>query len=168
MKLIILSIFAGFSIPFFTYIFSSRLPLFKSWIIQYITASLSGFLLWFVLAIAFDAPWDYRWDILCGVLILLCAIWSNYWLGNLRGGFRINMLLKIAEQTRPVSLDEWMSLYGGLGMDAFLRDRLKAILIPWRIVEEHNDIIRLTRGRGDFFGWGMDVLYRLLQGSRRE
>jgi len=168
MQLIVLSIIAGFSIPFFSFIFSSRILLFKSKMIQYVTASIFGFLLWFFLAMTFNIAWHNKWDILCGVLIILCAVWSNYWLGNLGGGFRINMLLKIAEQTRPVSLDEWMDLYGGLGMNAFLRDRLRTILIPWKIVEEHNGIITLTKERGYFFGWGMKVLYQLLQGSRRE
>ena len=168
MQLIVLSIIAGFSIPFFSYIFSSRIQLIKSKMIQYVTASIFGFLLWFFLAVIFNISWHNKWDILCGVLIILCAVWSNYWLGNLGGGFRINMLLKIAEQKQPVSLDEWMDLYGGLGMDAFLRDRLRTILIPWKIVEENNGIITLTKERGYFFGWGMKVLYQLLQGSRRE
>ncbi len=166
--IIVFSIIAGFSIPFFTYIFSRRILLFRSKMIQYITASVFGFLLWFFLARIFNTPWNNEWDILCGTLIILCAIWSNYWLGNLGGGFRINMLLKIAEQKQPVSLDEWMDLYGGLGMDAFLSDRLKAILLPWKIVEEKNGIITLTKERGYFWGWGMKVLYQLLQGSRRE
>jgi hypothetical protein len=165
---VFLSIISGFSLPIFTLIFSERLFFIKSGKIRYFVASILGFLLWLFLLEASGIQFDNVWDIGCGILIILCAVWSNYWLSNFGAGFRMNMLLKIAEQERPIPLEEWMELFGGLGMEAFLDDRLKTILIPWKIVQENDGVITLTRGRGYFFGWAMQILYHLLQGSRRE
>ncbi len=165
---VFLSIISGFSLPIFTRIFSERVFFIKSGKIRYFTASTLGFLLWLILVKGSSIPFDNIWDILCGILIILCAVWSNYWLSNFGGGFRMNMLLKIAEQERPITLEEWMGLFGGLGMEAFLEDRLKTILVPGKIVRENEGVITLTRGRGFFWGWVMKILYHLLQGSRRE
>jgi len=104
---------------------------------------------------------------LCGALVILCAIWGNYWLGNFGGGFRINMLVILAAQHKPISFEQWMDLYGGLGMDVFLRDRLRSILIPWGIVKEEKGSISLTTTKGKLFGVMMNILYILLQGKRR-
>jgi hypothetical protein len=165
---VFLSIISGFSLPVLTLLLSKKPFLIKSDNIRYLTASLLGFVLWMVLIALFRIALDNGWDIICGTLILLCAVWSNFWLSNFGGGFRMNMLLKIAEQERPITINEWMKLFGGLGMEVFLQDRLNSVLIPLRIVEQKDGMITLTIGRGYFFGRLMQILYHLLQGSRRE
>jgi hypothetical protein len=165
---IILSIVSGILIPIFTTLFSiPRLRIKTGWA-RYISSSCAGFVIWLILMVIFGFPLNNPWDLLCGVLVILCAIWSNYWLGNFGGGFRVNMLVNLAEKTTPVPIEEWMRLYGGLGMEKFLSDRLQSILIPWKIVKLTEGVVSLTPDRGKFFGWAMNVLYGLLQGERRE
>jgi hypothetical protein len=91
-------------------------------------------------------------DILCGCLILMCAFWCNYWIGNLAGGFRVQMLISLKDRSQPVPLEDWMRLFGNLGMEAFLKDRLRSILIPWKIVAQEEGKYRLLPGWGIFFG----------------
>jgi hypothetical protein len=165
---IILSIFSGLSIPLFTALFSIPNVRIRAGWARYISSSSAGFVLWLILIVLFGFPINSQWDLLCGVLVILCAIWSNYWLGNFGGGFRVNMLLNLAEKTTPIPIEEWMCIYGGLGMEKFLSDRLQSILIPWKIVKLAEGVVSLTPDRGKFFGWVMNVLYGLLQGERRE
>jgi hypothetical protein len=164
---IILSIVSGISIPIFMALFSNPHLKIKSGWTRYIASSCAGFILWLILLGISDSIHSNRWDLVCGGLVILCAIWANYWLGNLGGGFRINMLVILAAQREPVSFEQWMNLYGGLGMEEFLQDRLRSILIPWGIVRETNGTILLTATRGKLFGWLMNILYILLQGKRR-
>ena len=164
---IILSIVAGISIPIFMAIFTNPHLKIKSGWRRYIVSSSAGFILWLILIVITDSIHNNRWDLVCGGLVILCAIWANYWLGNFGGGFRINMLVILAAQQKPISFEQWMDLYGGLGMDEFLRDRLRSILVPWGIVREANGTIILTPTRGKFFAGLMNILYILLQGKRR-
>ncbi len=164
---IILSIIAGISIPIFMMVFSNRHLKIKSGWTRYIASSLAGCILWLILLVTTDSYHSNGWDLICGGLVILCAIWANYWLGNFGGGFRINMLVILAAQQQPISFEQWMDLYGGLGMGEFLRDRLRSILVPWGIVRETNGTIILTPIIGKFFGMLMNLLYFLLQGNRR-
>jgi hypothetical protein len=109
---------------------------------------------------------DVGWDILCGILILLCSYWCHYWIGNLAGGFRVQMQIALAAQTAPVTFGEWMSKFGGRGMDAFMADRMKSILILWKIVTIEKDRVQLTRGWGSFYGKLMNLLQIILPGMR--
>jgi len=164
---IILSIVAGISIPIFMAIFSNPHLKIKSGWRRYIASSSAGFILWLILLVITGASNSNGWDLVCGGLVILCAIWANYWLGNLGGGFRINMLVILAAQQKPISFEQWMDLYGGLGMEEFLQDRLRSILVPWGIVREENGTILLTATRGKLFGWLMNILYFILLGKRR-
>lgn len=164
---IILAIISGLSIPIFTALFFSSVFRMKSSLMRYVASSSAGFILWFILLAAFHAFRNNIWDLICGGLVILCAIWANYWLGNFGGGFRINMLVILAAQQKPITFEQWMDLYGNLGMDAFLRDRMRSILIPWGIVKEAQGNISLTSQQGRFFGWLMNALYFLLLGKRR-
>jgi hypothetical protein len=100
-------------------------------------------------------------DILCGILIFLCAFWCNYWSANLAGGFRVQMQMNLAGQRRPISLKEWMDTFGGLGMEVFLLDRMESVLIPWKAAAFENGYLRLLPGWGVFFSKVM-ILLRVL------
>lgn len=97
-------------------------------------------------------------DIICGILIFLCAFWCHYWIGNFAGGFRIQMQVNLASQKEPISLQEWMKTFSGLGMETFLQDRIQSILIPWNTVEYKNDHLCLLSGWGTFFAGLMNIL----------
>jgi hypothetical protein len=137
---------------------------------QMILATLLGWCLWggsiFLNYASSPEPGFACPDLLCGVLILLCASWCNYWIANLGGGFRVQALMALEECGRPVKLEEWMAAFGGLGMSAFLNDRLNSILVPWRIAASEGGHIRLLPGWGHFFGRIMQVLDFLFYGMR--
>jgi len=140
---IVLVIISGFAILVFRIIISHRpFRLLGAWP-QVIVSTILGWFLWIFLTILERSYGSLSridgWDVLCGILILLCATWCNYWIGNLAGGFRVQMQMNLANQLQPVSLEEWMETFGGLGMKVFLRDRLTSILIPWRIVSVEDD-----------------------------
>jgi hypothetical protein len=109
---------------------------------------------------------DIGWDILCGTLIFLCAFWCHYWIGNLAGGFRVQMQIALVDQAAPITYREWMSKFDGRGMDAFLVDRMKSILILWKIVTIEKDTVQLTQGWGTFYGKLMNLLNIILPGLR--
>ena len=111
-------------------------------------------------ATIFRTPTSERsWaDVICGILIFACAFWCQYWIGNFAGGFRIQMQINLADQKEPISLEEWMKTFSGLGMEAFLQDRIQAILIPWNTVEYKNGQLRLLPGWGTFFASLMRIL----------
>jgi hypothetical protein len=102
-------------------------------------------------------------DLICGALVLCCFMWSSYWFANLGGGFRILMLLDLADVGRPITLGEWMDRYGKQrGMREFLADRLRSILVPLRLVTLEDDRVILTRGRGRLLARLLGVLSLLL------
>jgi hypothetical protein len=124
-----------------------------------------GATLWLVAVVLINpaVKVDEKWgDIFCGTLILLCTFWCNYWIGNFAGGFRVQMQLNIADQKQPITFEEWMNTFGGLGMEAFLKDRLQSILIPWKTIAIENDQLRLLPGWGMFFGKVMVILQKIL------
>jgi len=144
------SILAGFSITVFLLGFSRpplRLPLFWR---RYSAAVGAGLVIWGLLLWANGAlyfNWVFeRWlDLLAGVLIYLIAIFGNYYLGNVGGGFRIAMLLDLTAANRELTLEEWMGLYGeGRGMSYFLKDRLEATLLPWGLAVQDKIQVSLT------------------------
>ena len=105
------------------------------------------------------------WDVSCGALTFISFVWCNYWFANLGGGFRVLMLLDLAEAKGPVSVQEWMDLYGrGCGMHAFLEDRLRSVLLPMKIVSREGDVVQLTPGLGAVFARGASVLRLVLVG----
>jgi hypothetical protein len=165
-----LAIISGFAILIFRVIISHRPFRAPGMRPHAMTSTFLGWFLWILLTILerFYAPLSRidGWDIFCGILILLCASWCNYWIGNLAGGFRVQMQINLVNQPRPVSLEEWMLAFGGLGMKAFLRDRLTSILIPWRIVTMEDDKVRLLPGWGLFFGRLMKILGFILYDDR--
>jgi hypothetical protein len=130
-------------------------------------AWLAGALVWLVLLSQLSRPVfpltpGRRWDLLCGALILGCSFWGDYWLANLGGGFRVLMLLDLADAGRPLTQQEWMDRYGGgRGMNEFLSDRLRSILVPLKVVSlDQNDVI-LTSVRGRILGllvWTLSLL----------
>lgn len=133
---------------------------------QLIISMLIGAILWalsILLMGYINVPSDSAWgDILCGILIFFCAFWCNYWSGNLAGGFRVQMQFDIAEQNIPISLEKWMKIFGGLGMEVFLKDRIESILIPWNTVALENGQLRLLPGRGTFFGRLAGILKKII------
>lgn len=108
-------------------------------------------------------PRGTRPDLICGVLVLCCFIWSSYWFANLGGGFRILMLLDLADARRPITLSQWMDRYGKQrGMREFLNDRLRSILLPLHLVDLEGDRVILTRRRGRPLARLLGVLSLLL------
>jgi hypothetical protein len=135
----------------------SILPIRKTDIwVQIIISSILGVILWITLVVLrryYHPDFELRGgDILCGSLILMCAFWCNYWIGNFAGGFRVQMLISLKDRSQPVPLEDWMRLFGNMGMEAFLRDRLRSILIPWKIVAQEEGKFRLLPGWGIYFG----------------
>jgi len=129
---------------------------------QIIVSIFIGMILW-VLSILLirspSTPSKLVWgNIICGVLIFLNAFWCNYWSGNLAGGFRVQMQFNIAKQNSPISLENWMKIFGGLGMEAFLKDRIESVLIPSSTVTLENGQLRLLPGWGTFFGRVSEIL----------
>jgi hypothetical protein len=101
--------------------------------------------LWWKGALIFNEL-DAILELIAGGLIFLAAVFCNYYLGNISAGFRIEMLVNLADVNREVTLDEWMTLYGkGQGMHCFLENRLNATLIPWKLVAWRGNQITLTR-----------------------
>jgi hypothetical protein len=119
--------------------------------------------LWAV-TVLFSTPMsEQNWgDVICGILIFGCAFWCQYWIGNFAGGFRIQMQINLAGQKTPISLEEWMKTFSGLGMEVFLHDRIQAILIPWNTVEYKNGHLHLLSGWGTFFASLMNILKFIL------
>ncbi|MBK9926882.1 MAG: hypothetical protein IPP66_16550 [Anaerolineales bacterium] len=115
------------------------------------------------------SPTSNEWgDIICGVLIFLCAFWCHYWIGNFAGGFRVQMQVNLANQKVPIALEEWMKTFSGLGMETFLQDRIQAILIPWNTVEYKNGQLHLLNGWGTFFASLMNILKYIFPKVRGE
>ena len=156
------SIIAGLAITVFLLLFSHpplKLPmLFK----RYSAAIGSGVMIWILLlwrngALSINGEIEQWLALSAGGLIFLTAIFCNYYLGMIGAGFRIEMLVNLAETNLEVSLDDWMALYGkGQGMHYFLEDRLKATLIPWRLAVYIDNKIILTHfgqliGRINYF-----------------
>jgi hypothetical protein len=164
-----LAILFGFSTLVFRIILSHR-PFRIRGGAQIILPFILGVILWIIFSIWYIALTqslkDIGWDILCGILILFCALWCHYWIGNLAGGFRVQMQIALSDQASPLSLDQWMSIFDGKGMDAFLADRLKSILISMKIVTIEKDRVQLTRGWGSFYGKLMNLLIIILPGMR--
>lgn len=106
---------------------------------------------------------DQWLDLSAGVLLYTTAIFCNYYLCIVGGGFRIEMLVNLTEANRALTLEEWMGSYGGgLGMHFFLDDRLRGILISWKLCMKKNDQIVLTRF-GKVVGKVADILNVLFQ-----
>jgi len=86
-------------------------------------------------------PWS---EAFAGLLILatsLVAVFSAWTL--LAHGYTTSMLLAIAEQDRPFSLEDWMSRYGsGRGLQTLAHDRL-AVLVNFGLIEVRGDTARL-------------------------
>lgn len=161
-RIIALAILTGFSTLIFRVILPRRpFCLTGAWS-QIIISSFLGLSLWFVLIVQVSPSALIseveKWDVVCGALIHLCAFWCNYWICNLAGGFRAQMVITLAAQNSPVTLEEWMASFGGIGMDAFLRDRTTSILIPWKIALVQDDKMFLLPGWGLFFGRLMTIL----------
>jgi hypothetical protein len=168
--IIALAIMAGFSTLVFRLIISHRpLRISGSWT-QIILSSILGVGLWIfstLLTLANTPSYENKgWDLFCGILILMCVLWCNYWIGNLGGGFRVQMQITLADQTQPVSLEKWMEAFNGRGMRIFLADRLNSILIPGKIVEEKNGKVRLLPGWGMFYGRLMNLIKKILPNLR--
>jgi hypothetical protein len=150
------SILAGFSITVFLLIFSRppcKLPLLLP---RYTAATGVGLAVWVTLllwqhALPFQGL-EEALELVAGGLIFVTAIFCNYYLGNISAGFRIEMLINLAEANREITLDEWMALFGkGLGMNYFLEDRLTATLLPWKLAIMDDNKITLTP-YGNFIG----------------
>ena len=160
--IILLAIISGILIPFLMNLYS-RLPFFRKngWYLI-IGASLSGLLTWLILLIICraipKAGAYWQADLLCGFLVWLCASWCNYWLCNFGGGFRINMLVDLARQKEPITIEEWMSSFNHLGMEAFFKDRIESILLPFKVIEIEGEQVRLTNSWGRFFGTCASIL----------
>jgi hypothetical protein len=171
-RIILFAFIAGFSTLFIRVIISHRPFLVRNIWHQIVAATVAGGVLW-VAAIFLTSPGlpraDIKWeDILCGMLILLCAFWCNYWSTNLAGGFRIQMQMNLAAQSKPLSLKEWMTTFGGLGMDVFLKDRIESVLIPYKTVVLETGNLRLLPGWGMFFSKLMILLRALFPNVRAE
>jgi hypothetical protein len=164
-QVILLALISSFSTLFIRIIISHR-PFFVRNIWHQILAStIAGAFFWVIsifLIIPASSRSEIGWaDILCGILIFLCAFWCNYWSTNLAGGFRVQMQINLANQKKPISLKEWMATFGGLGMEVFLKDRIESILIPWNTIAVENGNLRLLPGWGVFFSKLM-ILLRIL------
>src|SRR5437867_1762882 len=107
-QIIILSLITSFSTLFIRMIISHRPFLVKNIWYQILGATIAGCILWVILIFLITPRLSQiRWeDILCGILIFLCAFWCNYWSTNLAGGFRIQMQMNLASQKRPISFEE--------------------------------------------------------------
>jgi hypothetical protein len=169
---ILLALICGFSTLFVRIIISHRPFLVRNIWHQILISTAAGAMLWIIsIFLIMPASWrsEIGWaDILCGILIFLCAFWCNYWSTNLAGGFRVQMQLNLANQTRPISLQEWMNTFGGLGMEVFLKDRIESILIPWNAVAFEKGKLRLLPGWGLFFSKVIILLRVLLPRLRGE
>ena len=168
--IIALAIISGFSIIVFRVVIS-HFPFYISGVWkQIIISSGMGAGLWLLLTLLYHANTSFSkidwWDILCGILFLLSAFWCNYWVSNLANGFRMQMQINLVDQPVPVSLEEWMAAFGGWGMDAFLDDRFKSILIPWKIIAIENGKAHLLPGWGMFFGRMMNLIKIILPNMR--
>jgi hypothetical protein len=171
-QVILLSLITSFSTILIRIIISYRPFRVKNIWHQILGSTVAGGILW-IISIFVIIPSRLRpetgWgDMLCGILILLCAFWCNYWSTNLAGGFRVQMQMNLANQKSPVSLKEWMATFGGLGMEAFLKDRMESILIPWKTIAVEDGNLRLLPGWGIFFGKLMVLLRVLLPKVREE
>lgn len=167
--IIAIAILSGFSTLLFRMIISRPPFRVKNIWSQIIISVIAGAILWLGSVCLIGSPITYRHsgDIICGILIFLCAFWCNYWISNFAGGFRVQMQLNIADQKRAITFDEWMRTFGGLGMEVFLRDRVQSILIPWKTVALENGTLRLLQGWGMFFGRIMTILRKILPGVRK-
>jgi hypothetical protein len=157
-----LAIPAGFSILLFRVILSHQPLKIKDSLAQLIISSMMGVVVWIVSMVILlkssALQENNEWDFLCGVLILLCAFWCNYWISNLAGGFRIHMQLSLAENSEPLTIEEWMASYDKGGMELFLSDRIESILVRNNIVMVENGLVRLTSGPGYFWAKVLSIL----------
>src|ERR1041385_8259180 len=116
--IIALALISSFCTLFIRIIISHRPFQIKGGWQQIIGATMTGGILWVLSIIlikpGFSLSAPEWWDVLCGILIFLCAFWCNYWSGNLAGGFRVQMQINLADQKKPISLEEWMTTFGGL------------------------------------------------------
>lgn len=144
------SLLAGLSVTFFLLLFSKppfRLPLL---IKRYGASTGAGFFLWLVLlywgeGASFLRDTEKYPTLLAGALLIWTAVFCNYYLGNISAGFRIEILVNLAQANKSISLEQWMALYGkGAGMRYFLEDRLKTTLISWNLATQSGDQITLT------------------------
>ena len=144
----------------------------SNWFKQVFTASVASLIVWFLFV--------YQWgprpnndvhfysDALCGVFIHGCAFWCNFWICNFAGGFRIQMQIYLSKQNQPITLNQWMEIFGGMGMKIFFQDRLNFVLVPWRILQVEAGNAQLLPVIGRFFGIAMKILKIIFPGVRGE
>ena len=140
----------GVTITLFLLLFSRRPFKLPMTLPRYGAATGCGFLVWFILLcmnqhFLLECLIERLLALLVGCLIMATAFACNYYLGNVYGGFRIEMLVNINNSNKAINLDEWMSFFGkGKGMRYFLEDRLKTTLIPWKFAVQEENTVRLT------------------------
>ena len=123
---------------------------FSSIVMRYIVSAGCGAMAWILLLLFHGglvlASTAGKWlALIAGSLIFLTAVFFNYYIGNISGGFRLEMLVNLSQSNQPISLEDWMALYGkGRGMHYFLEDRLKATLVPWKLGAWNAGIVMLT------------------------
>lgn len=144
------SLLAGISVTFFL-VFFSRKPLCLPLLLKrYGAATGAAFFLWVLMLvcgskISWGSGLSNAPSLLAGILLILACVFLNYYIGNIAGGFRIEILVNLADSKTPLSLEEWMAVYGkGAGMRYFLEDRLRSTLISWNLAIQDGDKITLT------------------------
>ena len=103
-------------------------------------------------------------ELVTGGLLLAAATLAGFTLWTLVAwGFTLSMLLALHRAARPLTAEEWVSVYTrGKPLDAFARDRI-GVLLQLRLAQERGDDVDMTPGRGWMFA-RLTVLLRKLFG----
>jgi hypothetical protein len=88
-------------------------------------------------------------DLVAGALILLAALLAGFTVWTLIAwGFTASLLMSLAREDRPVSLDEWVAAYtGDRTIETFARDRVQ-LLFRFDLATAEADRIVMTPGAG--------------------
>ncbi len=99
-------------------------------------------------------------NLIAGILIFITSIPAIFpFYSIVSWGFRFAMLIRLEEQTQPISLDTWMSAYcNGADMKVFYRDRMRN-LYRFGMVFSEGDRVILTPVVGRIFGVLAKLLY---------
>lgn len=157
------AIIASFAIVGFLLLYCRR-PFFIMPGRRYFVSCLSAAILWFMyLCFTWKSEERLLENLTAGLLIFIGAIFSIFpFYSVLSWGFRLAMLIRLNEQNRPVSLDEWMRAYSCSDGDMrrFYYDRI-ALLEKLNLVRTSSDSARLASVTGKRVGQLVRYMYFL-------
>lgn len=146
---VIAAMAAGFTLPLILFVFSHAPLLIKKYSHRYWFAVLVTSVFWIGCVYSTvrisEMTFDQMGDVLAGLLVLITVFWIGFsaWC-LLVWGFTISMLLRIAEQSEAISIDQWIESYSGKNGFVKLTDDRLALILNTGLAHQKGNVIALT------------------------